>query len=77
MQKPQTNMARFLLKYDYSKAKSGGMTRFQKHEAEGVRFSEGYVAVVYKNGNTDGFPNVNAMTVALERQGSYELEWVD
>jgi len=70
-------MARFRLKYDHSKVKAGGMTRFQMHHAEGIRFSSGRVSLDFENGNGTGYPSMNAMVAALTKQGKYEVEWVD
>ena len=70
-------MARFRLTYDHSKIRAGGTTRLQRHHAEGVRFSSGRVALDYENGNSGGYPTMNAMIAAMTRQGSYELTWVD
>lgn len=74
---PVTRMARFRLKYDHSKAKAGGMTRFQMHHAEGIRFSSGRVSLDFENGNGTGYLSMNAMVAALTKQGAYQIEWVD
>lgn len=76
--RPATRIRRFLLTYDYSKAiKTGGISRLQKHRAEGVQFGSKRVALDYENGNTDGYPSIKAMKLALERQGNCDIEWVD
>lgn len=74
---PSTDMVRFLLTFDYSKSKVGGINRFQQHHAEGVCFSKGMIALAYDNGNTDGYGSLNEMVQALSRMGKHHIEWVD
>jgi hypothetical protein len=70
-------MARFLVTYDHSKVKAGGMARFHSHSAEGVRFGSGKVALDFENGNNAGYGSVDQMVTALARQGNYHIDWID
>jgi len=75
--RPITHAARFVLRYNYSKAKTTSQSKHIWRTAEGVRFGSGRIAIDLENGNGDGYGSVREMQTALAKQGAYEIQWVD
>lgn len=68
-----TGARRFVVRWNNSKSKSASPGKHAWHEAEGVRFSNGRVALDY----AISYAYLGELEETLRHEGEYRIEWVD